>query len=129
MGIVLGANGMVRLAPGLVRIPDVSYFRRERIPDRRIPNVPFAEFAPDLAVEVLSPSNTTKEMSRKLNDYFKTGVRLVWYVDAETRTVEVFTAVDRSIILRVADTLDGGEVLPGFTLRLSDLFEGPAAQV
>ncbi len=122
LGFALGADGMARLAPGLLRIPDVSYFRWERFPGRLIPSIAFAEFAPDLAVEVLSPSNTTKEMNRKLDDYFKTGVRLVWFIDPKKRTVEVFTAVDRSTVLQESDTLDGGDVLPGFSVPLSQLF-------
>jgi Uma2 family endonuclease len=122
LGIVLGADGMARLAPGLVRIPDVSYFRWERFPGRTVPSTAFAEFAPDLAVEVLSPSNTAKEMTDKLSDYFRTGVRLVWYVDPRQRVVEVFTAVDRSIVLNESETLAGGDVLPGFSVQVSRLF-------
>lgn len=129
LGVVLGADGMARLAPGLIRIPDVSFIPWERHPDRKIPREPFVPFAPALAVEVLSPSNTAKEMARKLLDYFATGVRLVWYVDPEARTVEVFTGVGRSTVLREPDTLDGGDVLPGFALPLAQLFAGlgPAA--
>ncbi len=122
LGIVLGADGMTRLAPGLIRIPDVSFIPWERHPDRSVPALPFVPFAPDLAVEVLSPSNTAKEMDRKLKDYFASGVRLVWYVDPVQRTAEVLTAVDRSVVLREGDALDGGEVLPGFVLPLAVLF-------
>jgi Uma2 family endonuclease len=122
LGIVLGADGMAKLAPGLLRIPDVSFIPWERHPDRKVPKLPYVPFAPSLAVEVLSPSNTAKEMSRKLDDYFRTGVRLVWYVDPETRTVEVFTARERSTMLKEGDTLEGGEVLPGFRVPVARLF-------
>lgn len=130
LGIVLRSDGMAKLSPGLIRIPDVSFIRWERHSDRVVPALPFVPFAPDLAVEVLSPSNTAKEMERKLEDYFGSGVRLVWYVDPAKRTAEVFTAVGRSVVLREGDTLDGGEVLPGFALPLAQLFAelGPAAQ-
>jgi Uma2 family endonuclease len=76
-GFVLGADGMARLAPGLVRIPDVSFISWQRVPNRRVPRVAMLDFAPDLAVEVLSPSNTPHEMERKLHDYFAAGVALV----------------------------------------------------
>ena len=122
LGIVLGADGMAKLAPGLLRIPDVSFIPWERHPDRKVPKLPYVPFAPSLAVEVLSPSNTAKEMSRKLDDYFRTGVRLAWYVDPEARTVEVFVARDRSTVLREDQALDGGEVLPGFSVPVARLF-------
>lgn len=124
LGVVLGADGMAQLAPGLLRIPDASFVPWDRHPDHRVPKAPFVPFAPALAVEVLSPSNTAREMSRKLSDYFATGVRLVWYVDPDARTVEVFTGLGRSTVLRAADALDGGDVLPGFTLPLAQLFAG-----
>ena len=123
LGIVLGADGMARLAPGLVRIPDVSFVSWDRLPGRTVPRTAFLEGGPDLAVEVLSPGNTAKEMERKLDDYFQAGVRLVWYVDPEARTVEVFTARDCSTVLGAAATLDGGAVLPGFTVPVARLFE------
>ncbi len=122
LGIVLGADGMAKLAPGLIRIPDVSFVRWERFPGRIVPSAAFLEGGPDLAVEVLSPSNTAREMDRKIKDYFASGVRLVWYVDPISQTAEVFTAVGQSIHLGLADTLDGGDVLPGFTLPLARVF-------
>lgn len=128
LGLVMGADGMARLAPGLVRIPDVSFISWDRLPGRRVPTGAFLELAPNLAVEVLSPSNTNEEMSRKLNDYLTAGVSLVWYVNPPTRTVEVFTSADHSIVVREDQVLNGGEVLPGFELPLIQLFselEGP----
>lgn len=64
-------------------------------------------------------------MRRKLHEYFAAGVLLVWYVDPKARTVQVYTAVDQSVTLREGDTLDGGAVLPGFRLMLSQLFADP----
>jgi Uma2 family endonuclease len=125
LGIVTVPDGAVRLLPGLVRIPDVSFVSWDRLPDRQCPEEKIPSLAPDLAVEVLSESNTPKEMARKLREYFAVGVRLVWYVDPETRTVEVFTAVDRSTRLGADQTLEGGDVLPGFALPLAELFGGP----
>jgi len=122
LGFVLGADGMARLAPGLVRIPDVSFISWRHFPARRVPRVPLLNFGPDLAIEVLSPSNTPQEMSRKLHDYFAAGVQLVWYVDPAARTVEVFTAANQSLVLREDQTLTGEPVLPGFSLALRELF-------
>jgi Uma2 family endonuclease len=71
---------------------------------------------------VLSKGNTRKEMARKLDEYFRVGARLVWYVDPQKRTVRVYTARDRSVLLHEDQTLDGGDVLPGFSLSIRDWF-------
>ena len=122
LGIVLGADGMMRLAPGLVRIPDASFVSWDQLPGRRVPRVPIADLAPDLAVEVISPSNTAREMERKLQEYLAAGVRLVWYVLPEPQEVHVYTA-ERHDVLTMDRELSGGEVLPGFALPLRQLFE------
>ena len=93
-----------------------------RTPDGRIPEVAMSDFAPDLAVEVLSESNTPREMEQKLRDYFAAGTSLVWYLDPRDRTVRVFTAVDRMTPLDESGILDGGDVLPGFRLAVRDWF-------
>jgi hypothetical protein len=78
LGVVSGADGMMRLFPGLVRIPDVAYVSRQRLPGGRVPTDAVPDLVPDLAVEVLNESNTPAEMERKRREYFQTGVRLVW---------------------------------------------------
>lgn len=128
LGIVLGADGMMRLAPRLVRIPDVSFVSWRRLPGRKIPRQPIPDLAPDLAVEVISKGNTAKEMGRKLTDYFAAGVRLVWYVHPDRREVRVYTAPDSHTVIREDQTLKGGKVLPGFSLPLRDLFAEPKAR-
>ncbi|MDR3632757.1 MAG: Uma2 family endonuclease [Isosphaeraceae bacterium] len=125
LGIVTGPDGTIRLMPGLVRIPDIAFLSRARFPGGKRPKEAIPHLAPDLVVEVLSKGNTKKEMRRKLREYFDAGVPLIWYVDAKTHTVQVFTAVDRSVTLREDQTLDGGNVLPGFRLPLSQLFAEP----
>jgi len=122
LGLVTGEAGMMRLMAGLVRIPDVAFISWARLPHQRVPTEPVPALAPDLAVEVLSAGNTPGEMARKRQDYFAAGVHLVWQVDPNTRTVEVFTAPDQSTVLHEAQTLEGGTVLPGFTLPLQELF-------
>jgi Uma2 family endonuclease len=123
LGIVAGADGILRLGYGLVRIPDVSFVSWGRLPHGRIPRQPIPNLVPDLAVEILSKSNTKKEMGRKLRDYFKSGVRLVWYIDPEARTIQVYTSVFKSKRLGVSQTLEGTPVLPGFSLSLREFFE------
>ena len=70
----------------------------------------------------LSKSNTKSEMARKLGEYFQAGVRLVWLVNPKTQTVHVYTAVDQLVPLKGDQALDGGDVLPGFSLPLFELF-------
>jgi len=122
-GLCFAADSTLRLAKGLVRLPDVSYVPWSLIPNRELPDEQIASLIPALAIEVLSPSNTRAEMARKRHDYFAAGVRLVWQIDPVTRTAEVFTAPDVSFTVPADGTLDGGDVLPGFRLSLARLFE------
>ena len=122
LGLVTGADGMVRLAPGLVRIPDLAFISWQRLPERRVPTDPIPGLVPDLVVEVLSEGNTAAEMARKRREYFAAGVRLAWFVDPVARTVEVYTAANQSTLLEAEQTLDGGTVLAGFSLPLAELF-------
>jgi Uma2 family endonuclease len=122
LGLVTGESGMMRLAAGLVRIPDVAFISWERLPDRRVPSEPIPGLAPDIAIEVLSQSNTRREMARKRQEYFAAGVRLVWQVDPVTRTVEVYTTPEQYTLLHETDALEGGAALPGFVLALREVF-------
>lgn len=123
VGDLGGADSTIRLMPGLVRIPDVSFFRWEKFPGRKWPSEPIPDLVPDLAIEVLSAGNTADEMDLKLRHYFFAGVELVWFVDPARREVRVYTAPDAVTTLTEADTLDGGTVLPGFTVAVARLFE------
>lgn len=122
LGIVTGADGMMRLTSRNVRIPDVSFVSWNQLPKRQVPSKPIPNLFPDLAVEVLSESNTPREMELKRIDYFGAGTRLVWQVDPQSRQVEIFTSVEQRQVLDSTQVLDGGDVLPGFTLSLADLF-------
>src|SRR5262249_7208129 len=122
LGVLAGEAGAMRLMPGLVRIPDVSFVSWDRLPGRAIPTEPIPDLAPDLGIKVLSEGNTQREMERKRKDYFFSNVQVLWFVDLEKRTVEVFTAPDRSVVVTEDEILDGGEVLPGFRLALRELF-------
>ncbi len=123
LGICIGADGMMRIAPGLVRIPDLSFISWDRLPGRESPREPIPDLAPDLAVEVLSEGNTRAEMARKVREYFEAGVTLVWLIDPRKRTARVISTVEKSVLIRAHQSLDGGAVLPGFTLLLSDLLD------
>ena len=122
LGSIAGESGMLRLAPQLIRIPDVSFISRSRLPKGKPPREKIPGLAPNLAVEVLSEGNTEQEMSRKLDDYFEAGVQLVWFVDPPTRSIEVFTSRGKSMVLKGTQTLTGGTVLPGFKVKVADIF-------
>jgi Uma2 family endonuclease len=123
LGTVLGAEGMLRLVPGLVRVPDVSFLKRGKLTryrrgGQRIPSV-----APDLAVEVVSKGNTKAEIARKLEEYFAAGTRLAWVVDPRRSTVRVHAGPRQFVELGIVDILSGGDVLPGFQIPVRELFE------
>ncbi|HUE69886.1 MAG TPA: Uma2 family endonuclease [Pirellulaceae bacterium] len=120
IGFVTGEQGPYRLLPRRMRVPDVAFVCWDRLPARKLPRGQVLSVAPDLVVEILSPSNTKKEMEKKLKEYFKAGVRLVWYVDPEKRTAEVFTSPADVEQLDAEGILDGRDVLPGFKLKIKD---------
>jgi len=123
LGQVLGADGSLKILPRMVKIPDVSFVSWARFPKSRLGRRPIPALIPDLVVEVLSDTNTKKEMAMKLDRYFKAGVLLVWYIDPESRTATAFTSLSDAVTIEEDGKLDGGEVLPGFTLSLTWLFE------
>ena len=123
LGIVAGEAGMMRPRPGMVRMPDVAFYAWTQFDNRTLPRGQILDHTPDLAVEVLSPSNTVGEMDRKRGEYFAGGARLVWQVYPETRRVRVYTAVDVFEEVGEEGTLTGGAVLPGFTLSVRRWFE------
>ena len=113
---------MLQLRPRLVRIPDVSFISWDQLPDGEFPSEPVPQLYPDLAVEVLSRSNTPGEMELKVREYFEAGSRLVWIIDPATQTADVYTAPDECRRLKPTQSLDGSDVLPGFKLALKELF-------
>jgi len=123
LGIATGEKGPLWILPRRMRMPDVAFVRWEKFPSRRIPRKKTPRRAPDLAVEILSPGNTKAEMELKLQEYFRAGVRLVWYVDAKTQTARIFTSPTDVALIDCHGILDGRDVLPGFQLRLKDWFD------
>ena len=122
LGLVTGPDGTMELTADLVRIPDVAFTAWDRLPGRRRPTAPVPRLAPNLAVEILSRSNTPGEMTAKRQDYFTAGVEVVWEIDPKKRTVAVYTSATQFTLLTDTDTLTGGTVLASFTLPLRDLF-------
>jgi Uma2 family endonuclease len=120
LGAVSGADSTLRMKSGRIRLPDVSFVSKVRLPKTLEP-VP--SLAPDLAIEVLSEGNTAEEMRQKLAEYFQSGTRLAWLVDPATRSVAVYKTPDApASIVAEADSLDGGEVLLGLSIRVADIF-------
>jgi Uma2 family endonuclease len=122
LGFAFGEAGMIRVEPGRVRMPDVSFLLWSHFPGRILPKGQILNLIPDLAVEVLSPKNTPAELERKRREYFLGGCKLVWEIDPVKKTVRVYTAPDESRRLGEKGKLSGGDVLPGFELLIADLF-------
>lgn len=110
--------------PDTVRIPDVAFVRHERLPPPLVSGR--AALAPDLAVEIRSPNDRPGEVQQKVADYFAAGVQLVWLVDPDERTVEVWTSGGLDRRCTAAETIDGGAVIPGFRCPVARFFEGAA---
>ena len=122
IGCLFPADGMFRFTPNTVREPDVCFIPIDRIPASGFPSRTIDDVVPILAVESLSPSNTRKEMKLKREVYFKTGVELVWMLDPDKETIDVYTSETDFTTLTMNDTLDGGTVLPGFTIAVNAIF-------
>ena len=105
-------------SPDSVRGPDISYWTKERL--KEIP-VGYVDISPDMIVEVLSPSNTTKKILEKLREYFDKGVRLVWIISPEDRTLTIYRKPEEGRLLHETAEVTGEDVLPGFECRVSDL--------
>lgn len=124
LGIVGGEAGFILPnAQQTLLAPDVAFVRRDRLPKREEWGG-FVNLAPDLAVEVISPSDTVGEIIDKTVSYLDAGVRLVWVVDPRRRLVTAYTPGGLARVLRETDQLDGGDVVLGFAMPVADLFAG-----
>ncbi len=107
---------------GNKRSPDVAFVSKERLQGlKRLPKG-FFQGAPDLAVEIVSPSNTFEEIHTKSVEFFASGTRLVWVVNLDEQWVMVYYAPQPDRLLKIADSLEGEDVIPGFSLPLAELF-------
>jgi len=123
LGMVFGAETgfYIERSPDTVRAPDIAYVRRERIPAGG-PPVGFWPGAPDLAVEVVSPEDTVREIDEKVSDWLTAGCQAVWVVNPRWKTVTAYRAGGEIKTLTADQTLDGGSVLPGFQRRVAEFF-------
>lgn len=122
---VSAADPGVKLArnPDRLRGPDVAIVRADRVPVGKGADG-WLDGAPDVAVEVVGDSQSISDMTKKALEYLSAGARMVWIVDADPRRVVLFTPPNQVQILGADDTLDGGEVLPGFQCKVAEMFVG-----
>ena len=123
LGKVYGGDSgfLLSRAPDTVRAPDVAFVRAERVPAGRLRS--YYPGAPDLAVEILSPHDRPGEVAAKITDYLAAGTRAVWVLDSEEQCVTVFHPGAPAEMLLAGDDLDGGDVVPGFRVRVAEIFE------
>ena len=121
LGYITGADGGFKVGPKRVRQPDVGFISKARVP--KLPKR--FDLAPDLAVEVVSPD---EDVFKKAKEYIRAGTRIVWAIYPEEHEIDIFTHLQvnefRIQPLTDSDTLDGGDVLPGFALPVRDIFPG-----
>jgi Uma2 family endonuclease len=108
---------------GNMRSPDVSFVAAARLPKDRTAPRGFFNGAPDLAVEILSPTDSRAAMRRRIREYFDSGTRLAWVVDPQRRCVTVYRSKSDTETLKAGQRLDGGAVVPGFRLGVTELFD------
>ena len=123
LGYVCGAETGFKIAqnPDTVRAPDAAFVRQESIERQGIVKG-YWEGAPDLAIEVISPGDTYAEVAEKVEEWLAAGCAMVWVLNPRRETVEVYRAGEDFIVLHATDTLDGGDVVPGFQCQVQDIF-------
>ena len=123
LGVCFGAETGFKIAsdPDTVRAPDVAFVSRGRVPESGIPKK-FWPGAPDLAVEVLSPGDTAEEVEEKVEDWLSAGARAVWVVSPKRRGVSVYRSMTDVTRLSESGEIDGGDVVPGFRCKVSEIF-------
>ena len=112
---------ILRRDPDTVRAPDASFVAKDRLPAGDLP-IGYLDLAPDLAVEVVSPGDTNREVEEKVLDWLRSGVNLVWVIYPANRSATVYRSMDDVQELSEDDSLDGEQVVPGFTCSVGDLF-------
>ncbi|HEV2108503.1 MAG TPA: Uma2 family endonuclease [Thermomicrobiales bacterium] len=116
-------NGGFKLQgePDVVLAPDVAFVQADRIPPAP-ETIGYPEIPPDLAVDVMSPSDEPADIEAKIRRYLRAGVRAVWLLDPARKTISVRTPDGPTYELGMDDTLDGGNMVPGFSVQVADLF-------
>lgn len=121
LGLVLGKSAAYRITSQPLCYSDISFIAKARLPEK-LPLTDAFEGAPDLAIEVLSPTDLWWDVMGKMQGYFASGCRLMWLISPPDQTVLVYHADGQAQILHVGDALDGEEVVPDFTLPVAKLF-------
>ena len=124
LGAMFDSSTAFKMKSGNKRSPDISFVAKERL--QGLDDIPdgFLEGAPDLAVEILSPSNTVEEIHNKLVEYFENGSRLVWVINPKEKYVLVYrSSQEPDRLLKSIDSLDGEEIVPDFSLPIAELFQ------
>jgi Uma2 family endonuclease len=120
LGTIFAPDSTMRMVSGHVRLPDVSFISTARLPttNEAIPSI-----SPDLAVEILSESNTAREIALKLIEFFQSGTRLAWVIDRRPRTVAVYHAPGNpTMVVDEQGTLEGEQVMPGLRIAVGEFF-------
>lgn len=125
IGFTFDSDTSFKMKSGNRRSPACSFFSKERL--QSLGGIPrgYIEGSPDLAVEVLSDANTVGEIHDRLVEYFENGSRLVWIIHPEEKYVLVYRRPEPEALKKPGDILEGGEVIPGFALDLSEFFAEP----
>lgn len=127
LGVVLGADSLLRIGPNLVRGPDVSFISWERFPGRKLPTDRGWAVVPDLAVDVLSPEQTAAEMERKVHDYLAAGTKVVWIIDPSARTAVVHEEGVATGGVQSVPLSDGAmtarSILPGLSVAVTAVLQ------
>ncbi|MCS7064935.1 MAG: Uma2 family endonuclease [Fimbriimonadales bacterium] len=121
-GYLAGSQAGFRMITGNIRSPDVAFTLKERLPEGR-PSEGFEDFAPDLAIEIISPNEDKVDLLRKIGEYFASGAKQVWLLFPEMQMVKVYTDPFEMRTLSSEDELEGGDLLPGFRCKVRELFE------
>lgn len=121
-GVLASSQAGFRMTSGNVRSPDVSFTRKERLPAGK-PARGFENLAPDLCVEIISPTEDPNEMQRKLQEYFDAGAQQVWHLYPESVHAKIYSSPTETVALQADDEIDAGDLLPGFRAHVVDLFD------
>jgi Uma2 family endonuclease len=124
LGVMFDSSTAFKMKNGNKRSPDISFFAKERL--QGLTELPdgFLEGAPDLAIEVLSPTNIIEEIETKIVEYFENDARLVWVINPRSHYILTYrSAQEPDRLLKSSDSLDGEDVVPGFTFPVADLFQ------
>ena len=125
LGGIYGANTAFNIGTN-IRIPDIAFVAAERIPPKGEPKSGWA-FAPDLAVEIIAPTDLYERVTGKVREYFNNGVRQVWIVSPEEKTIRVYRGQYDAIIYPEEAELSSEDLFPGFRCQLRELFKSPRA--